>query len=63
MSKKMSKQMKMKKREDKTLAKWRRKRAQTLRQQAENRRKLIAKLDREAAIFATAEFAKLGLFQ
>jgi hypothetical protein len=35
----------------------------TAEQQAENRRELIARLDRESAIFATAEFAKLGLYQ
>ena len=32
-------------------------------EQAENRRKLIANMDRDTALFATKEFAKLGLYQ
>ena len=34
-----------------------------LKQQADNRRKLISKLDRETALALTQDFAKLGLYQ
>lgn len=32
-------------------------------QQAKNRRKLIAKLDRKTALWVTRDFANLGLYQ
>lgn len=48
-----------KKKSKKKRLKWEERKAQ----QAENRRKLIAKLDRKAALMVTQDFAKLGLYQ
>ena len=42
---------------------WSHKEKQVSAEQAENRRKLIQGLDRDAALLAIREFSKLGLFQ